>query len=481
MTLWRRRALDTLCRFCTPIEGCMLYFNSNWARSEAFSSIDGSSSWPCSLLFHRQQKTAAVPSISSSPSEAKESERISLWRQSLPSPEDVAERLRRSCSSSGHTAPSVTTPPMKAWERERDPLSYDWRKIVARAKLLSDHHYKLDSVLTDRFGRKHTYLRISLTEQCNLRCLYCMPEDGVELTPKHDVLNAEEIERLAKLFARAGVNKVRLTGGEPCLRRDLADIVNRVSHIEGIESVGITTNGMTLSRNLAELKSNGLTSVNISLDTLRPDRFERMTRRKGHDRVMRAIQDAVDLGFDPVKVNVVVMKGVNDDEIGDFVDLTRNYPINVRFIEYMPFDGNVWSRAKLVTYREMLEAVRRHASRDTSSPASNVVLRRLDDPAGEVAKNYHLAGHRGTVSFVTSMTSAFCKDCNRLRIMADGNLKVCLFGVNEVSLRDAMRGGATNEDLLAIISAAVNRKKAAHAGMFELARSKNRAMVKIGG
>lgn len=198
-----------------------------------------------------------------------------------------------------------------------------------------------------------------------------------------------------------------------------------------------------------------------------------MTRRskEGHHRVMAAIDSAVNLGFDPVKVNVVVMKGVNDDEVADFVGLTRDKPINVRFIEYMPFDGNVWSDSKMVSYKSMVAAISERFGD----------MERLEDPQGEVAKNFRIPGHQGAVSFVTSMTSAFCGDCNRLRVMADGNLKVCLFGANEVSLRDAMREGATNDDLKAVVSAAVDRKKAAHAGMFELARTKNRAMVKIGG
>ncbi|KAK9908479.1 hypothetical protein WJX75_008530 [Coccomyxa subellipsoidea] len=327
-------------------------------------------------------------------------------------------------------------------------------------------------MLTDTFGRMHTYLRISLTERCNLRCLYCMPEEGVDLTPNEDLMTTDEIMRLAELFARAGVRKVRLTGGEPTLRRDLVDLTAGIRSLPGVDAVGLTTNGLTLSRKLAALQAAGLNLLNISVDTLRPDRFESMTRRRGHERVMAAIHHAVSLGYDPVKVNVVVMRGVNDDELCDFVELTRDAPLNVRFIEYMPFDGNVWSDSKMVPYAEMMAAVQRHYPQG---------LERCPDPKGEVAKNFRVPGFRGSVSFITSMTKAFCADCNRLRLMADGNLKVCLFGANEVSLRDAMREGATQDDLHAIISAAVDRKKAAHAGMFEIAKTRNRAMIKIGG
>lgn len=273
------------------------------------------------------------------------------------------------------------------------------------------------------------------------------------------------------VFAAAGVDKIRLTGGEPTLRPDLVDITAGLSALPGVKAVGLTSNGLTLGRKLPALKDAGLSLLNISLDTLQPERFVAMTRRQGHDRVLRSIWQAAELGFDPVKVNVVVMRGVNDDEVPAFVELTRSAPVNVRFIEYMPFDGNVWSDAKMVPYRELLGAVQ----------ARYGELQRCDDPRGEVAKNFKVPGFVGSVSFITSMTKAFCSDCNRLRVMADGNLKVCLFGANEVSLRDAMREGATDADLRAIVSAAVDRKRAAHAGMFELAAAPNRAMVKIGG
>jgi cyclic pyranopterin phosphate synthase len=382
------------------------------------------------------------------------------WRNTLPDMKETAEMLKRNPSSS-------------------DCSSMDWKALVKITReayameksAVSFRDYLLDTSLEDTHGRRHSYLRISLTEKCNLRCLYCMPEDGVELTPKEHVLTVDEITRLTTLFALSGVTKVRLTGGEPTIRRDLTDIVERISGIPGIKDVGITSNGITLAKSLEELKNAGLSLLNLSLDTLRADRFEHMTRRKGHARVLKTIDTALDVGYDPVKVNVVVMKGVNDDEISDFVELTRNKNVNVRFIEYMPFDGNVWSTDKLVSYKEMKQEVEKN----------HATLERCIDGYGEVAKNYRIPGYKGSVSFVTSMTSAFCSDCTRVRLMADGNLKVCLFGNNEVSLRDAMREGATDDDLLAVISAAVNRKKAAHAGMNILYRMKNRPMVKIGG
>jgi len=328
-----------------------------------------------------------------------------------------------------------------------------------------------EEILTDNYGRKHTYLRISLTERCNLRCQYCMPEEGVELTPGDELLTTEEIVRLARLFVAAGVDKIRLTGGEPTVRKDIIDVATQLGALPGLKHLGITTNGIALPRKLEALQAAGVDLLNISLDTLVPAKFEMFTRRRGFERVMESIDLAVRLRYGMVKINVVVMRGKNDDELLDFVRLTRDKPVNVRFIEYMPFDGNAWGDGKkMVAYAEMKDIIEREHK-----------LERLQDPREEVAKNFRVPGWPGSVSFVTSMTEHFCGGCNRLRIMADGNLKVCLFGPNEVSLRDAMRGGAGDDELGAIIRLAVGRKKAQHAGMHVLAATPNRSMIKIGG
>lgn len=325
--------------------------------------------------------------------------------------------------------------------------------------------------LTDTFGRQHTYLRISLTERCNLRCQYCMPEEGVALTPNAHLLTSQEVVTLARLFASQGVDKIRLTGGEPLVRRDIADIVGSLSSLPGIKAVSLTTNGVTLSRKLGQLHAAGLSGVNVSLDTLVPAKFEFITRRRGQERVVKAIEDAVDIGLKQVKVNCVVMKGLNDDEVCDFVRLTEHKPIDVRFIEYMPFAGNKWSAGKFVPYRQLLGAVM----------AEWPDLERLQDGENDTSKAYKVPGFAGQLGFITSMSEHFCGTCNRLRITADGNLKVCLFGNAEVSLRDALREGRSEEQLLEIIAAAVHRKKAKHAGMFNLSKMKNRPMILIGG
>ncbi|KDP20382.1 hypothetical protein JCGZ_05265 [Jatropha curcas] len=329
----------------------------------------------------------------------------------------------------------------------------------------------VSDMLIDSFGRMHTYLRISLTERCNLRCQYCMPAEGVELTPSPQLLSQNEIVRLANLFVSSGVNKIRLTGGEPTIRKDIEEICLQLSNLEGLKTLAMTTNGITLARKLPKLKESGLTSLNISLDTLVPAKFEFMTRRKGHEKVMESINAALDCGYNPVKVNCVVMRGFNDDEICDFVELTRDKQINIRFIEFMPFDGNVWNVKKLVPYSEMLDIV----AKKFTEP------KRLQDHPADTAKNFKIDGHLGTVSFITSMTEHFCAGCNRLRLLADGNFKVCLFGPSEVSLRDPLRRGADEHELREIIGSAVKKKKASHAGMFDIAKTANRPMIHIGG
>ena len=326
-------------------------------------------------------------------------------------------------------------------------------------------------ILTDRFGRSHSYLRISLTERCNLRCRYCMPADGVQLQPRDQLLTFEEIERLARLFVAEGVNKIRLTGGEPLVRKDVEDLMDMLGSIDGLRTFAVTTNGFLLRRKLARMRSAGVNLLNISLDSMREDRFDFITRRTGLGIVLDAIDLAVDAGYNPVKVNCVVMRGFNDDELGDFVEFTRDRPVDVRFIEYMPFEGNGWNDSAFVPYTEMLSSISDRYPQ----------LTRLSDAPGDTSKSYAVPGYLGRVGFITSMSEHFCSSCNRLRMTADGNLKVCLFGNAEVSLRDQMRAGATDEALRALIAGAVFRKSAAHGGMYAIASSENRPMILIGG
>lgn len=281
-----------------------------------------------------------------------------------------------------------------------------------------------------------------------------MPADGVNLSPNDKLLTTEEVIRISQLFVKEGVTKIRLTGGEPTVRKDLTDIVAALRKIENLQTIAMTTNGIVLTRQLVGLQRAGLDMINISLDTLKKEKFEYITRRKGWERVMMGIDLAVQLGYNPVKVNCVVTRGFNDDEVCDFVKLTEEKNVDVRFIEYMPFGGNKWEMQKMVPYQEMVKAIQQRWP-DFHS---------LMNGPNDTSKAWKIPGAIGQVGFITSMSEHFCGSCNRLRITADGNLKVCLFGNTEVSLRDAIRSGCSEDDLTALIGAAVGRKKKQHAG-----------------
>lgn len=365
--------------------------------------------------------------------------------------------------------------------------------------------------LTDNFNRRHDYLRISVTERCNLRCLYCMPEEGIDLSPQPKLLTSPEISYLSALFVSQGVTKIRLTGGEPTVRKDIVPLMQDIGRLRqnGLREMCITTNGISLHRKLDLMVEAGLTGVNLSLDTLDPFQFQIMTRRKGFDAVMKSIDHVLEINKAgagiKLKINCVIMRGINDREIIPFVELARQKLIEVRFIEYMPFDGNKWSQGKMFPYEEMLAVIREKYP----------TLEKVSGYKNDTSKTYHAPGFKGRVGFITSMTHNFCGTCNRLRITSDGNLKVCLFGNAEVSLRDIIRkendghpidqetldklglmetlqykahpsdqGGLVDErqrEILDTIGMAVRRKKAKHAGIGQLENMKNRPMILIGG
>ncbi|KAB8556647.1 hypothetical protein FH972_025683 [Carpinus fangiana] len=365
--------------------------------------------------------------------------------------------------------------------------------------------------LTDTFDRQHDYLRISITERCNLRCLYCMPAEGVPLSPKQHLLTHHEVLYLSSLFVSQGVTKIRLTGGEPTIHPQIMPMLRDIGALrsKGLKELALTTNGLTLPRKIDDMVKAGVTGINLSLDTLDPFQFEIMTRRKGFDQVMKSIDKILELRRLSVpiklKVNVVVIRGLNDHQILPFIDMTKEKDLEIRFIEYMPFDGNKWSNKKMLGYQEMLAIIReRYPS-----------LVKVQDHPNDTSKTFQVPGFVGRIGFITSMTDHFCGTCNRLRITSDGNLKVCLFGNTEVSLRDMMREsfnkgqpideaawdalrqiemdrheGRTSGDLgmkekelelLNIIGLAVKRKKAKHAGIGQLENMKNRPMILIGG
>lgn len=290
--------------------------------------------------------------------------------------------------------------------------------------------------LVDSFGRVHTDLRVSLTDRCNLRCRYCMPEEGLSWLPRTEILTADEIVRLVRIGAeRLGIRSIRLTGGEPLLRRDLVDIVDRLARIEPSLELAMTTNGIGLARVAEPLRQAGLARVNISLDTLRADRFEEIARRDRLDDVLAGIAAAKAAGLDPVKVNAVLMRGVNDDEIIDLARFAIDSGCQVRFIEAMPLDAQgAWSRDTVVTAEEILERLE-----------GEFVLEPVDVDASAPAHVWRLAGTGARVGVVASVTRAFCSDCNRVRLTADGQLRNCLFATTETDLRDLMRSGADDD------------------------------------
>ena len=327
--------------------------------------------------------------------------------------------------------------------------------------------------MIDRFGRRHVYLRLAITEYCNLSCTYCRPGGAAGPGPKMaSAMSAGAIERLVRVCAGLGVKKVRITGGEPTVRPDLVEITRRIATVPGIETLALTTNGVHLADLAAPLREAGLEKLNVSLDSLRPDRFATITGRDELDAVLQGVDAAFAAGFAPLKVNVVVMRGVNDDELLEFVALGRDRAINVRFIEYMPFRENGWSREGLVPYQEMLARISR------KFPVEPIGR---GERTGGVAKDFAIEGHLGRVSFITPISDTFCERCNRLRITADGRLKTCLFAPAGVDLAVAMEGGSTDEELSLLIRSALEQKPERHPEAEDLCDHQDQSMNTIGG
>ncbi|WP_010521677.1 GTP 3',8-cyclase MoaA [Aquimarina agarivorans] len=329
-------------------------------------------------------------------------------------------------------------------------------------------------ILTDSFQRKHTYLRISLTEKCNLRCTYCMPAAGIPLTPRAHLMSADEVYKLAKLFVHHGVTKIRLTGGEPLVRKDFETIVKKLATLK--VEIAITTNGILLNKHLPLLLELGITNITISIDSLSTEKNQLITRRDYFDAVWNNVKKMQTL-VDEVKLNVVLMKGVNDNEICDFIELTRFENLKIRFIEFMPFDGNQWNTEKLVKHAEIINMLHAHFG------AKNV-LRSTDAP-NDTSRNFKIQGFKGNFAIISSVTNPFCDTCNRIRLTADGKLKNCLFSSSESELLNDFRNGL---DITPKIKLAMLSKKRTRGGMDTIEKledpelhSKNRSMIAIGG
>jgi GTP 3',8-cyclase len=327
------------------------------------------------------------------------------------------------------------------------------------------------NTLRDEVGRTHTYLRLSVTDRCNLRCTYCMPAEGIALRPHHEILTFDEIERIVRIAAGLGVTKLRLTGGEPLVRRDLLILAGRLTAIAGIQHVGLTTNGVLLGENLHGLVRAGISSINISLDTLRRDRFRAITRRDEFDSVLSNIDLALRSAIPRIKINVVVMRGTNDDELPQFVDFARERRLMVRFIEYMPFKDNGWSAETMVPFEEM------------KSRIENLVeLIPLPERNRHTStKVFSIAGGTGTIGFITAMSDHFCGTCNRLRMSAKGELRSCLFLPSGVSVRDALRAGATDDVIADLLQRSLTGKPLHHFDTDVLKDFNTNSMVHVGG
>jgi cyclic pyranopterin phosphate synthase len=293
--------------------------------------------------------------------------------------------------------------------------------------------------LKDQFGRSIQYLRISVTDRCNFRCVYCMPAEGLAWLPKQEILSYEEITEVVRQLAPLGLRRLRITGGEPTIRPDLVRLIAMLKAVEGIEDIALSTNGAKLPVMAADLVAAGLDRVNISADSLRQDRIVAIARRDLKFDPVRAFESAINAGLDPVKVNVVVMRGLNDDEVEDFARLTLTLPIHVRFIELMPVGEMAHLTGEhIVPSDEVLARVRKiGALEPASGPAKG------NGPA----KYYRLAGAAGTIGVITPMTHTYCGDCNRVRLTADGRLRTCLYGDHEVNLREPLRAGIGLEPL----------------------------------
>lgn len=323
--------------------------------------------------------------------------------------------------------------------------------------------------LIDGFGRVHRDLRISVTDRCNFRCTYCMPQEGMQWQRREDLLSFEEIERVAQILVeRFGVNAIRLTGGEPTVRAKLSILVAKLAALN--VDLAMTTNGVTLPLLANELRAAGLTRINISLDSLRADRFEQLTRRNELPRVLEGVDAALDAGFSPVKVNVVVMKGVNDDEIVDFARFGRDRGVVVRFIEFMPLDADeIWSNDQVMTQTEILNSL--------SGEFDLVPLERTSAPA----TRWRYADGLGEIGIVASVSQSFCESCDRVRITADGQFRNCLFATEETDVRALLRNGASDDEIAEALQRSVSSKWAGHSiNQVHFIRP-HRSMSEIGG
>lgn len=308
--------------------------------------------------------------------------------------------------------------------------------------------------LVDTFGRRHNNLRISVTDRCNIRCFYCMPAENVQFMHRDKLLTFEEIERFVRLAVPLGVNKIRLTGGEPLVRKDLAKLVEMLARIDGIQDIGMTTNGILLAEQAQDLFDAGLRRLNISLDALDPVKFEQVTRREGYEQVLNGIEVAQRVGFKPIKINAVSIRGVTESEIVPFGKFARESGCEVRFIEYMPLDADAaWERQKVLYAAEILAVLAREI----------MPLQVVGEPDPRApSTDYQFEDGVGRIGFIPSVSQPFCDQCNRFRLTADGKIRNCLFSLEETDVKELIRNGATDEEIVQVVRKSIQEKWAGH-------------------
>jgi cyclic pyranopterin phosphate synthase len=328
-------------------------------------------------------------------------------------------------------------------------------------------------MLVDRFGRMHTNLRISVTDRCNIRCFYCMPAEIVRFVPRRELLTFEEIERFVRVVAGLGVNKLRLTGGEPLVRHELPELVRRLATIAGIHDLALTTNGVLLAEQAVALKAAGLHRLNISLDTLTPEVFEKISRRKGLEQVLAGIAAAREAGFDRIRLNAISIRGITEAEIVPLARFAREHGFELRFIEYMPLDADGrWDMQQVLGGDEVRAVIEREVGQLDLAPAS--------DPS-QPATDYRYLDGGGRIGFINPVTHNFCSDCNRLRLTAEGQVRNCLFSTVEWDVREVMRSGSDDEQLAQLVRDCVAAKKTGHGIDTPEFVKPQRAMYQIGG
>lgn len=325
--------------------------------------------------------------------------------------------------------------------------------------------------LIDQYQRKINYLRISITDRCNLRCTYCMPKEGISALGHLDILSYEEILRIAQVAVKKGISKIRLTGGEPLVRKNLIFFIESLSKLTGIEDLSLTTNGILLNEYASSLWRAGLRRLNISMDSLIPENYHRITRGGELSLLWKGIHKALAIGFHPIKINVVAIKKINNNEILDFAKLTLSFPFEVRFIEFMPIGNPSWSEEDFLPSKEIKELI------ESAFPIVPLDTRRVNGPA----EIYKIEGSLGQIGIISPMTDHFCDYCNRLRVTADGKLRTCLFSDSEIDLKTSLRNGSSNEELEALIEEGIMKKPRRHDLKEDLIKKCFRPMSTIGG